>query len=152
MCSPVESTCLSSRWSAARLILLQSFRITELAWACSSAGRAPALQAGGRRFDPGHVHQTFSVQRDSIEAFRADPPVLEVGAFRQRFIRPCLVGLVVLRLNPQSSIVGPLGPTRQSKTYQQTDFQSPSCSFERSGVVLAIGGVFAPVLAKHELF
>src|SRR5690348_555163 len=26
-------------------------------WACSSAGRAPALQAGGRRFDPGHVHQ-----------------------------------------------------------------------------------------------
>src|SRR6266478_2812441 len=25
-------------------------------WACSSAGRAPALQAGGRRFDPGHVH------------------------------------------------------------------------------------------------
>src|SRR6266436_860997 len=28
-----------------------------LLWACSSAGRAPALQAGGRRFDPGHVHQ-----------------------------------------------------------------------------------------------
>ena len=28
-------------------------------WACSSAGRAPALQAGGHRFDPGHVHQTF---------------------------------------------------------------------------------------------
>jgi hypothetical protein len=27
-----------------------------LSWACSSAGRAPALQAGGRRFDPGHVH------------------------------------------------------------------------------------------------
>ena len=26
-------------------------------WACSSAGRAPALQAGGHRFDPGHVHQ-----------------------------------------------------------------------------------------------
>ena len=28
-----------------------------LLWACSSAGRAPALQAGGHRFDPGHVHQ-----------------------------------------------------------------------------------------------
>src|SRR5271156_1546316 len=26
-------------------------------WACSSAGRAPALQAGGRRFEPCHVHQ-----------------------------------------------------------------------------------------------
>ena len=26
-------------------------------WGCSSAGRAPALQAGGRRFDPDHLHQ-----------------------------------------------------------------------------------------------
>ena len=24
---------------------------------CSSAGRAPALQAGGHRFDPGQLHQ-----------------------------------------------------------------------------------------------
>ena len=29
-------------------------------WGCSSAGRAPALQAGGRRFDPDHLHQPFS--------------------------------------------------------------------------------------------
>src|SRR5258708_6205236 len=28
--------------------------------ACSSVGRAPALQAGGRRFEPGHVHQLNS--------------------------------------------------------------------------------------------
>ena len=28
------------------LILLQSFRIIELEWVCSSAGRAPALQVG----------------------------------------------------------------------------------------------------------
>ena len=26
-------------------------------WGHSSAGRAPALQAGGRRFDPGWLHQ-----------------------------------------------------------------------------------------------
>ena len=26
-------------------------------WGCSSAGRAPALQAGGRRFEPDHLHQ-----------------------------------------------------------------------------------------------
>jgi hypothetical protein len=26
-------------------------------WGCSSAGRAPALQAGGRRFDPDQLHQ-----------------------------------------------------------------------------------------------
>ncbi len=25
-------------------------------WACSSVGRAPALQAGGHRFEPGQVH------------------------------------------------------------------------------------------------
>ena len=36
-----------------------SIRIMELRWACSAAGRAPALQAGGRRFDPGHVHQSI---------------------------------------------------------------------------------------------
>jgi hypothetical protein len=29
-----------------------------LRWGCSSAGRAPALQAGGHRFDPVHLHQT----------------------------------------------------------------------------------------------
>jgi hypothetical protein len=26
-------------------------------WGCSSIGRAPALQAGGRRFDSVHLHQ-----------------------------------------------------------------------------------------------
>ena len=28
-------------------------------WGCSSAGRAPALQAGGQEFDPPHLHQLF---------------------------------------------------------------------------------------------
>jgi hypothetical protein len=34
---------------------------------CSSAGRAPALQAGGRRFEPGHLHQDAfcSVRKNS---------------------------------------------------------------------------------------
>ena len=27
-------------------------------WGCSSVGRAPALQAGGHRFEPGHLHQS----------------------------------------------------------------------------------------------
>ena len=27
-------------------------------WGYSSAGRAPALQAGGQRFDPAYLHQT----------------------------------------------------------------------------------------------
>jgi hypothetical protein len=28
-------------------------------WGCSSVGRAPALQAGGQRFDPVQLHQTL---------------------------------------------------------------------------------------------
>ena len=32
---------------------------TSLIWGCSSAGRAPALQAGGQEFDPPHLHQRF---------------------------------------------------------------------------------------------
>ena len=28
-------------------------------WGYSSAGRAPALQAGGQRFDPAYLHQFF---------------------------------------------------------------------------------------------
>ena len=31
---------------------------TVIIWGCSSAGRAPALQAGGQRFEPAHLHQS----------------------------------------------------------------------------------------------
>ena len=30
-------------------------------WGCSSAGRAPALQAGGQRFDPAQLHHWFGL-------------------------------------------------------------------------------------------
>ena len=30
-------------------------------WGFSSAGRAPALQAGGQRFDPANLHQILKV-------------------------------------------------------------------------------------------
>ena len=30
-------------------------------WGCSSAGRAPALQAGGQEFDPPHLHQSLLI-------------------------------------------------------------------------------------------
>ena len=30
-------------------------------WGCSSAGRAPALQAGGQEFDPPYLHQGFDL-------------------------------------------------------------------------------------------
>src|SRR5258708_31212097 len=32
-----------------------------LVWGCSSAGRAPALQAGGRRFESDHLHQILGL-------------------------------------------------------------------------------------------
>ena len=35
-------------------------------WGISSAGRAPALQAGGRRFDPVILHQKLKRKRDEF--------------------------------------------------------------------------------------
>ena len=37
---------------------------------CSSIWRAPALQAGGRRFDPGQLHQLFATMRTEVMAPR----------------------------------------------------------------------------------
>ena len=41
-----------------------------ITWGCSSAGRAPALQAGGHRFDPVHLHQRLkkdtAATKDSV--------------------------------------------------------------------------------------
>ena len=43
-------------------------------WGVSSAGRAPALQAGGHRFDPGTLHQkrltetSKEAERQKVEA------------------------------------------------------------------------------------
>ena len=34
-----------------------TFKTEDPLWGVSSAGRAPALQAGGHRFDPGTLHQ-----------------------------------------------------------------------------------------------
>ena len=45
----------------------------KIAWGYSSAGRAPALQAGGRRFDPDYLHhlnnsQSFKIRAEPSEA------------------------------------------------------------------------------------
>ena len=37
-------------------------------WGVSSAGRAPALQAGGHRFDPGTLHQEDGTEAKPSEA------------------------------------------------------------------------------------
>ena len=37
-------------------------------WGCSSAGRAPALQAGGHGFEPHHLHQSVEPTPKKREA------------------------------------------------------------------------------------
>ena len=37
---------------------------------CSSAGRAPALQAGGQEFDPPHLHQRASEDEETTTVAR----------------------------------------------------------------------------------
>ena len=39
---------------------------------CSSAGRAPALQAGGHRFDPGQLHHLAAQWKRQIKPERAN--------------------------------------------------------------------------------
>ena len=36
-------------------------------WGCSSAGRAPALQAGGQEFDPPHLHQGRRTKKTNVQ-------------------------------------------------------------------------------------
>ena len=39
-------------------------------WGYSSAGRAPALQAGGHRFDSDYLHQTIESRYESLRRIR----------------------------------------------------------------------------------
>ena len=41
-------------------VILVNNEVSTKIWGCSSAGRAPALQAGGQEFDPPHLHQRAS--------------------------------------------------------------------------------------------
>ena len=43
-------------------------------WGCSSAGRAPALQAGGQRFDPAQLHHTFDLTLSRLCRCAPDGP------------------------------------------------------------------------------
>ena len=54
---------------SAELIVVQ-FSVTERSrsfpiWGCSSAGRAPALQAGGHGFDSHHLHQSAKADEEN---------------------------------------------------------------------------------------
>lgn len=40
-----------------------------MSWALSSFGRAPPLQGGGDRFEPGRVHQNMKITKMPLLAF-----------------------------------------------------------------------------------
>ena len=52
---------------------------------CSSAGRAPALQAGGHGFEPHHLHQ--STQVDKIMMEEPNNQVSECNRFVAQVVR-----------------------------------------------------------------
>src|SRR5215472_2387495 len=47
---------------------------TVFGWGCSSVGRAPRSQRGGRRFDPDHLHHLFAYRRARPSATRTCEP------------------------------------------------------------------------------
>ena len=46
-------------------LILVNNEVSTKIWGCSSAGRAPALQAGGQEFDPPHLHQRASEDEET---------------------------------------------------------------------------------------
>ena len=45
-------------------LILVNNEVSTKIWGCSSAGRAPALQAGGQEFDSPHLHQRLWNKRE----------------------------------------------------------------------------------------
>ena len=55
-----------SEWISSLLFNFQGPKDPEKEiWGYSSAGRAPALQAGGQRFDPAYLHQRLEEKNQS---------------------------------------------------------------------------------------
>ena len=51
-----------------------------LRWGCSSAGRAPALHAGGQEFEPPHLHQSTGKVGKRKRAGRTEDEDHKMGA------------------------------------------------------------------------
>ena len=67
-----------------------------MTWGYSSAGRAPALHAGGQRFDPAYLHQIswLSELVDSISEFNFVLEISRTLAYLAMILtrkRPCLL-------------------------------------------------------------
>src|ERR1700731_3957449 len=71
---PSYRSLVTRRWSLA-FCERRTAKDERQGWGCSSAGRAPGLQPGGHRFDPGQLHQkirrwSFAVARLPIDQGR----------------------------------------------------------------------------------
>ena len=72
------------------------------AWGISSAGRAPALQAGGRRFDPVILHQFLRARRSAHARSRGE-------IWRERFERIGCCSLTIRRVESALPAAAPEG-------------------------------------------
>ena len=66
---PIQGTGKGSgqqSWRCALLLRWPLVFLGELKGGCSSVGRAPALQAGGRRFDPVQLHPWRSLEQRGV--------------------------------------------------------------------------------------
>ena len=86
--SDVESSGDGNPVSALSVGLSFKFEVLSalrLAWGFSSAGRAPALQAGGHRFDPDKLHHLWWFGRPCLVAFAIRGAKLLGGPFGKRY-------------------------------------------------------------------
>ena len=87
----------------------------DMDWGCSSAGRAPALQAGGQRFDPAQLHHSLewflSLKKKGLRLFPLretfEAPVLQNSEEKIRLeaSRRLRVTLIVRNLEPVMSLM-----------------------------------------------
>ena len=65
-----------------------TYRKSKLIWGHSSDGRAPALHAGGRRFDPAWLHQLRKNAVAKEQAFDQSPSVFALKPAREELPKP----------------------------------------------------------------
>src|SRR6266699_1980091 len=63
---------------------------------CSSAGRAPALQAGGRRFEPDQLHQSHAISGEAIRLPPFTAGNANISAGHKRAARLCIAPIFAI--------------------------------------------------------
>ncbi len=114
--------------------MLRSLVRVQLAplWGCSSAGRAPALQAGGRGFESHHLHSSSAFEvghvEDVVEGRRRAPGrCLEVALFAEaEEVGVATFGVLDIRWPPRPSKPGSIAQRRAVSGTRAIDVDSRS--------------------------